>query len=84
MPRSSGNTLLEPPVIPGPDGARRGPAPRCDACWSITSNRARDNAEGIVLVLCVDVAECTQRYRHGASAESFAAGLRGEMLAVTP
>jgi hypothetical protein len=40
--------------------------------------------EGVVAVLCLDGHECALRYRDGTSPESYAAGLRGELLAVAP
>lgn len=70
------------PVNPGPDGARKGSALKCNACGSQTANRApRVVGRDIVAMLCVDAAECCKRYRRGASPESYAAALRGEILA---
>lgn len=70
------------PVVPGPDGARTAPFPACDACH-IDGTRSLRKMVG-ELTLCVDAAECCKRYRAGTSASSYAAGLRGELLAVAP
>jgi hypothetical protein len=35
-----------------------------------------------MLVLCLDATACCERYRGGVSPETYAAGLRGELLAV--
>ena len=64
------------------DNATPPPFPSCDAC-KIGGTRSLRAWRGD-LVLCVDAAECAKRYRGGVSAETFAAGLRGELLAVAP
>lgn len=72
-------------VVPGRDGARRGPVPPCDACGTNGSGtRIPAVLEGVVMVLCFDAGACALRYREGASPESYAAALRGDLLAVTP
>lgn len=84
MFRNKTGVLMEPPVVPGPDGANRGPAPACDACGSDSANRTAGLLEGIAAVLCVDACACALRYRRGVSPATYAAGLRGELLAVAP
>ncbi len=73
-----------PVVVPGPDGASVGIVPACVACGCSTVTRVPMVSDAEALVLCLDAVECTRRYRSGASPESFAAGLRGELLAVAP
>lgn len=70
------------PVVPGWDGATPAPFPPCDAC-KIDGTRSPRKMVG-ESVLCVDAAQCCARYRAGMSPSSYAAGLRGELLAVTP
>jgi hypothetical protein len=41
-------------------------------------------APDLAVVVCLDGHECAKRYRQGMSPESYAAALRGEILAVTP
>jgi hypothetical protein len=36
------------------------------------------------IIVCHDGHACAERYRQGASPESYAAGLRGEILGVAP
>lgn len=87
------------PVIPGPDGAttpaarppedrRKWPrAAACSACGYGDTNgviRRVVIVDRVLMSLCVDWSACTARYRRGTSPESYAAGLRGEMLAVSP
>lgn len=68
------------PVIPG-----REPAPgTCEACGSSHELAARTVIDGFDMTLCLDVGACAQRYRRGASPESYALALRGELLAVAP
>jgi len=65
------------PVIPGPDGATAGGS--CDACGK--GGRFEPlGSDG----LCIDFRACIARYRSRASPDSYAAGLRGEILAVAP
>jgi hypothetical protein len=73
-------------VIPGRDGAHPGAVPPCDACGTTGSGTRVPFiiSENEAIVLCLDGHECATRYRHGASPESYAAGLRGELLAVAP
>lgn len=79
------NRKPEPVVVPGPDGARQREVPSCVACGSSTVLRVPAVLEdGSVGIVCHDGHECAKRYRRGASPESYAAGLRGEILAVTP
>jgi hypothetical protein len=56
----------------------------CHACLSYDYARQRYAVGVDLVVLCVDAAACCNRYRRGVSAESYAAGLRGEILAVAP
>lgn len=73
------------PVAPGPEGASVGIVPACVACGCATATRVPVVLDEIGTgVLCLDPVECAKRYRRGMSAESFAAGLRGEILAVAP
>lgn len=67
------------PVVPGPpaEPALNGP---CVACGSRTAPRAFRGE----LLLCSDAPACGARYRDGTSPETYAAGLRGELLAVAP
>lgn len=70
----------EPVVVPGPDGATPGELPACVACGCSTALRVPAGE----LVLCLDAAACCDRYRGGVSPATYAAGLRGELLAVAP
>jgi hypothetical protein len=73
-------------VIPGPDGAVVGIALACVACGT-TGTGARQPlsvGHGETAFVCDDAAACAKRYRAGATPQSYAAGLRGELLAVTP
>lgn len=79
--------VINPPYVPGPDGARRDVKPAvCAACG------APPKLAGVRVPLrgfpgewlCEDACACTARYRQGTSPESYAAGLRGEILGVTP
>ena len=75
----------EVPVVAGADGARQGEIPSCVACGSSTVLRVPAVLEdGSAAVVCHDGHECAKRYRRGASPASYAAGLRGEILGVTP
>lgn len=76
------------PVAPGPEGAQLPslPIPACAACGTTGSAtrvpmRISDDE---AIVICLDGHECGVRYRAGMSPESYAAGLRGELLAVAP
>lgn len=69
------NPFTGPGVVAEP--ALNGP---CVACRSCAAPRAFRGE----LLLCTDAAACCARYRDGASAETYAAGLRGELLAVAP
>jgi hypothetical protein len=76
----------EPVVVPGAGGATRAPLPPCDACSTDADATRCLHVVGpdLVVLLCRDAAACARRYRGGASPESYAAGLRGEILGVTP
>lgn len=75
----------EVPAVAGPDGATPGEIPPCLACGSSTVLRVPAVLEdGSAAVVCQDGHECAKRYRRGASPASYAAGLRGEILGVTP
>lgn len=69
-----------PVVVPGLDGATPGEPAACVACGSLEASRAPSGE----LVLCLDAAACCDRYRSGVSPATYAAGLRGELLAVAP
>lgn len=75
------------PVMPGPEGeqaAVAGIGP-CQACGSRERPRRLRWPDGDTLFpLCADFAACCRAYRNGASPESYAAGLRGEILGVAP
>jgi hypothetical protein len=73
------------PVVPGPAGATPAPGPvdNCVACQAGDDNGVLRVREG-ELVLCLDPLACTDRYRGGVSPETYAAGLRGDLLAVAP
>jgi hypothetical protein len=73
-----------PVVVPGADGAVVLPPPACVACGSTTAARGVEGVSLLALMLCDDAAACARRYRLGTSPESYAAGLRGEILAVAP
>lgn len=62
---------------PGLNGA-------CTACGTKAGPREQIYVDLVWLVVCTDPAECVERYRQGTSAESYAAALRGEILAVAP
>lgn len=72
--------------IAGVDGARQDPVmeTRCDACGQRGTGMDLRWLDGIAVSLCTDVTDCSARYRGGVSAETYAAGLRGELLAVAP
>jgi len=74
-----------PPVVPGPDGAT---APvveaQCVACKRRGTDVVCEYVRGELLWLCPDGAACASRYRGGVSPATYAAGLRGELLAVAP
>jgi hypothetical protein len=74
----------EVPVNPGPAGVQRKPLPPCDACATDADASRCMHVVGpdLVAVLCRDGAACCRRYRRGASPDSFAAGLRGEILGI--
>jgi hypothetical protein len=72
-------------VITGPDGPAQGTIPPCVACGCSTVLRVPAVVgPDMAVVICHDATECTKRYRKGASPASYAAGLRGELLAVAP
>lgn len=75
-----------PPVIPGPDGAivPGSVEAQCDACKRRSVAVHIEWPDSVAIWLCDDVDACSRRYRDGASPESYAAGLRGELLAVAP
>ncbi len=73
-----------PVVVPGPEGATPGVVPACVACGCDTVTRVPAVLAGGAVVLCLDSGECAKRYRNGTSPESYAAALRGELLAVAP
>jgi hypothetical protein len=79
-------TRKSPAVVPGPGGATPAPAPRCDACETDADPTRCLHVVGpdLVVMLCRNAAACARRYRGGASPASYAAGLRGEILGVTP
>jgi hypothetical protein len=82
-----GKRWESPPVIPGPDGATRPrTVPACVPCGTTGSGtRVPLQIEGGEwIIVCHDGHACAERYRQGASAESYAAGLRGEILGVAP
>lgn len=58
--------------------------PPCSACGSSARGRHARLIDTVMVMLCDDVAGCTVAYRGGVSPETFAAGLRGEILAVAP
>ncbi len=68
------------PVVPGPVREQEA----CAACGSTTAPRNTQRVEGIVMELCHNAMNCTGRYRRGVSPATYAAGLRGEILAVAP
>lgn len=69
-------------VLPGLAGGVLGP---CDACGIREgAGRTRKIVDREWLLLCDDAAACAKRYRRGVSPGTFAAGLRGELLAVAP
>lgn len=76
------------PVVPGPDGAQAvGIAVvlgACDACGTRSAARAKVAVDMSVIVLCTDASACCDRYRGHVSPETYAAGLRGELLGVAP
>jgi hypothetical protein len=80
------------PVTPGPDGARPAtlPIPACVACRTTGSGTrvpmllAAKPGGYSAIVVCLDAVACAVRYRGGVSPETYAAGLRGELLAVAP
>lgn len=81
-----GNKPPEVPVVPGPDGARRGSIPRCVAC-NVDGGVIRVPMiieGGEAIVVCLDGHECAKRYRRGASPASYGAALRGELLGIAP
>lgn len=76
-----------PPVVPGPDGAVQLIAKteaQCVACLNVSSATHIDWLGDMSARLCNDANACTNRYRDGVSPESYAAALRGELLAVAP
>ena len=74
-----------PVVVPGPAGATVGIIPSCVACGSDRTTRVPVLlGDGSCGVACADAHGCAVRYRAGASPASYAAGLRGEILAVAP
>lgn len=74
------------PVVPGPDGARRGDIPPCVPCGASGGvlRVPMILPDGEAIVVCLDGHECAKRYRRGASPASYAAGLRGEILGIAP
>jgi hypothetical protein len=85
MRRAAGRA---PVVVAGPDGATPGVIPPCVACGCSTVLRVPAlvgaEGDGYAIVVCHDAVECAKRYRRGASPESYAAALRGELLGVAP
>lgn len=81
-----GGERSEVPVVPGPEGAKRRPMPACDACSTDADATRCLHVVGpdLVVMLCRNAAACARRYRRGASPESYAAALRGEILGVAP
>lgn len=75
-----------PVVVPGPAGIERAERPNCDACETDADPTRTLHVVGpdLAVVLCRNAAACARRYRRGVSPETFAAGLRGELLAVAP
>lgn len=73
-----------PVVVPGEDGVVVGPQPACVACGSVTTSRDVEGVSLVAMLLCLDAAACARRYRGGVSPATYAAGLRGELLAVGP
>jgi hypothetical protein len=85
MPRMIERGKPAPVVVPSPDGATPGIVPPCVACGSSAVTRVPTLlGDGSCAVVCLDGTECAPRYRRGATPESYAAALRGEMLAVAP
>jgi hypothetical protein len=72
---------LPTPVVPGREPA---PTAACSACSADRTTRVREVRAGIELVLCLDAHGCCVRYRRSTTPESYAAALRGEILAVAP
>ncbi len=74
------------PVIPGPEGAKRGPVPPCVACKTTGSGTRVPLLIGPdeAVIVCHDGHECAVRYRGGMSPASYGAALRGELLGVAP
>jgi hypothetical protein len=66
------------PVVPGPDGPREPPF-ACGACGKGGLYEQLDDD-----LLCVDFKACIKRWRGDMSPDTYAAGLRGELLAVAP
>lgn len=73
-----------PVVVPGADGAVIEPQPACVACGSATASRDAEGVSLVAMMLCTDATACCKRYRGGVSPATYAAGLRGEILAVAP
>lgn len=74
------------PVVPGPERVEV-VTPDCEACGAGDRNgvlRTRQVVAGDEQVLCLDYFACTERYRSGLDAGTYAMGLRGELLAVAP
>jgi len=73
------------PVIAGSAAPTQGPPLACVACETTEGVRVPAILDEIgASVLCRDAMACCDRYRGGASPETYAAGLRGELLAVAP
>jgi hypothetical protein len=72
------------PSVPIVAGAPPEDIEPCAACGSDDALRATTTVNGITMLLCHDFVACAQRYRQGVSPATYAAGLRGELLAVTP
>jgi hypothetical protein len=75
-----------PPVIPGPDGARRPKdPPPCDACRASQGvTRVPMNVGGEVIMLCLDAANCNERSRAGVTLEQWLADMQAETAAWSP
>lgn len=77
--------IINPPYVAGQDGARPGTLRACVACGAMAKTvGATVPLKGMDGWVCADFTACVVRYRQGVSPESFAAGLRGEILGITP
>ncbi len=74
-------------VVPPAQHEQIVPAAPCSACGYGDRNgviRRVVIRDGVRMSLCVDWQACTGRWRGGVSPGTYAAGLRGEILAVAP